>query len=244
MKVNGKDYNSIMPPMSQLTDDEVANIVTYVLNSWGNPGGQVSKEEAAAVARRQAGQRFRTATEPCAARWPSRCSLLPLAGLAAARLGSRYAGLPGGMFSSVLRYEDAKDGVRIAPFALMRRPVTNAEFLALRAQAPAVATRSHRTGVRRGALSVALGRPDHAGRRRPAGPQPVVRSAGLPPQAYCEVAGRAPADLERMGIRRRGRRDPRATRAATRPGANASSAGIRARRTRALPRVGLQAPNA
>jgi len=47
--VNGKDYNSNMPPMSQLTDDEVANIATYVLNSWGNPGGQVSKAEAAAA---------------------------------------------------------------------------------------------------------------------------------------------------------------------------------------------------
>lgn len=47
--VNGKDYNSIMPPMSQLTDDEVANISTYVLNSWGNPGGRVTKEEAAAI---------------------------------------------------------------------------------------------------------------------------------------------------------------------------------------------------
>ena len=45
IKVNGVDYNSVMPPMSQLTDDEVANILTYVQNSWGNPGGQVSKEE-------------------------------------------------------------------------------------------------------------------------------------------------------------------------------------------------------
>jgi nitrite reductase (NO-forming) len=36
-----------MPPMSQLTDDEIANILTYVLNSWGNPGGRVSKEEVA-----------------------------------------------------------------------------------------------------------------------------------------------------------------------------------------------------
>jgi len=43
--VNGKDYDSVMPPMSQLTDDEVANILTYVLNSWDNPGGQISKEE-------------------------------------------------------------------------------------------------------------------------------------------------------------------------------------------------------
>lgn len=36
-----------MPQMSQLTDDEVANIATYVLDSWANPGGAVSKEEAA-----------------------------------------------------------------------------------------------------------------------------------------------------------------------------------------------------
>ncbi|KAF1716234.1 nitrite reductase, copper-containing [Pseudoxanthomonas yeongjuensis] len=45
--VNGKEYNSIMPPMSQLTDDEVAQLATYVLNSWGNPGGHVTKAEAA-----------------------------------------------------------------------------------------------------------------------------------------------------------------------------------------------------
>ncbi len=49
VKVNGKDYNSNMPPMSQLTDDEVANISTYVLNSWGNPGGRVTKAEAAQI---------------------------------------------------------------------------------------------------------------------------------------------------------------------------------------------------
>jgi nitrite reductase (NO-forming) len=49
VKVNGTDYNSIMPPMNQLTDDEVANISTYVLNSWGNPGGHVTKAEAAEI---------------------------------------------------------------------------------------------------------------------------------------------------------------------------------------------------
>ncbi|MBX3690044.1 copper-containing nitrite reductase [Dokdonella sp.] len=47
--VNGAEYNSVMPPMNQLTDDEVANIGTFVLNSWGNPGGRVTKEEAAAT---------------------------------------------------------------------------------------------------------------------------------------------------------------------------------------------------
>jgi nitrite reductase (NO-forming) len=43
--VNGTEYNSVMPPMSQLNDDEMANIITYVLNSWGNPGGRVTTEE-------------------------------------------------------------------------------------------------------------------------------------------------------------------------------------------------------
>ncbi|HET6805855.1 MAG TPA: copper-containing nitrite reductase [Frateuria sp.] len=47
--VNGKEYDSVMPPMTQLTDDEVANLLTYVLNSWGNPGGQVTKDEVARV---------------------------------------------------------------------------------------------------------------------------------------------------------------------------------------------------
>ncbi len=47
--VNGKEYNSVMPPMNQLTDDEVANISTFVLNNWGNPGGRVTKEEVAQI---------------------------------------------------------------------------------------------------------------------------------------------------------------------------------------------------
>lgn len=36
--VNGKVYNSVMPPMSQLNDDEIANILTYVTHAWGNKG--------------------------------------------------------------------------------------------------------------------------------------------------------------------------------------------------------------
>jgi nitrite reductase (NO-forming) len=39
--VNGTEYNSVMPPMNQLNDDEVANILTYLLNSFGNPGGRI-----------------------------------------------------------------------------------------------------------------------------------------------------------------------------------------------------------
>ena len=47
--VNGATYNSVMPPMSQLNDDEIANILTYVLNSWGNNGGVVTSKQVQAT---------------------------------------------------------------------------------------------------------------------------------------------------------------------------------------------------
>src|SRR5690606_15746539 len=43
--VNGQAYNSVMPPMSQLNDDEIANILTYVMNNWGNKDGLVTPQE-------------------------------------------------------------------------------------------------------------------------------------------------------------------------------------------------------
>ena len=47
--VNGVEYNSLMPPMNQLDDQTVANILTYVRNSWGNQGEPVIPAEVAAV---------------------------------------------------------------------------------------------------------------------------------------------------------------------------------------------------
>ena len=44
IKVNGQSFDSIMPAM-QLPDEEVANVLTYVLNSWENEGGTVSIEQ-------------------------------------------------------------------------------------------------------------------------------------------------------------------------------------------------------
>ncbi|MDN3688729.1 copper-containing nitrite reductase [Cyclobacterium jeungdonense] len=41
--VNGKNYNSIMPAQ-QLTNEEVANVLTYVYHSWGNIGTVISPE--------------------------------------------------------------------------------------------------------------------------------------------------------------------------------------------------------
>jgi nitrite reductase (NO-forming) len=36
-----------MPPMSQLNDDEIANILTYVVSTWGNSDGTISAAEVA-----------------------------------------------------------------------------------------------------------------------------------------------------------------------------------------------------
>ena len=49
--VNGKAFNSVMPPMSQLNDDEIANILTYVRNTWGNEDRAVGADEVAEVRR-------------------------------------------------------------------------------------------------------------------------------------------------------------------------------------------------
>lgn len=46
--VNGARYDQIMPTISYLSDEEIASVLTYVLNSWGNPGGRITTEEVAA----------------------------------------------------------------------------------------------------------------------------------------------------------------------------------------------------
>ncbi len=47
--VNAKEYDSVMPPMGQLSDVEIADALTYVMNAWGNAYGSVSAAEVAAL---------------------------------------------------------------------------------------------------------------------------------------------------------------------------------------------------
>jgi len=47
--VNGQPFDGVMPPQSHLPDDDIANILTYVRNAWGNQGDAVSVEEVRAV---------------------------------------------------------------------------------------------------------------------------------------------------------------------------------------------------
>ncbi|EDY19063.1 nitrite reductase, copper-containing [Chthoniobacter flavus Ellin428] len=48
LKVNGADYNGVMPPV-MLTDEQIANVLTYVRNSFGNEGDAVTVEEVSKV---------------------------------------------------------------------------------------------------------------------------------------------------------------------------------------------------
>jgi mono/diheme cytochrome c family protein len=40
--VNEKDYNQPMPPQAYLTDKQIADIVSYIRNSWGNQASNVT----------------------------------------------------------------------------------------------------------------------------------------------------------------------------------------------------------
>ena len=48
MIVKGKKYNMLMPPQ-MLGDEEIAQVLTFVLNSFGNPGGEIDVERVAGV---------------------------------------------------------------------------------------------------------------------------------------------------------------------------------------------------
>jgi nitrite reductase (NO-forming) len=49
LTVNGQGYNNVMPAWAHLTDHEIANVLTYVRNSFGNQGDPVADEEVAKV---------------------------------------------------------------------------------------------------------------------------------------------------------------------------------------------------
>lgn len=49
LEVKGKTYNAMMPAQPHLTDVEIAQIATYILQQFENGGGEVTPEEVAAV---------------------------------------------------------------------------------------------------------------------------------------------------------------------------------------------------
>ncbi|MEO8755882.1 MAG: c-type cytochrome, partial [Casimicrobiaceae bacterium] len=45
--VNGSTYNGVMPPMGNLTDEEIAGALSFIGTSWGNDRGPVSPGDVA-----------------------------------------------------------------------------------------------------------------------------------------------------------------------------------------------------
>jgi sulfatase modifying factor 1 len=170
------------------------------------------------------------------------CAVLA-GGAMAGAAPTRYAGLPGGKFKSALRYDDAKGKpVRIVPFALMRTPVTNAQFLAF-VQAHPEWRRDRVAGVfaeqrylMHWAGPTQLGAQAHAD-------QPVIWVSWFAADAYCQSVGaRLPTwnEWEYAAAADERHRDARAD-----PAWRERILGWYSRPSdTALPRAGLQAPNA
>jgi sulfatase modifying factor 1 len=165
---------------------------------------------------------------------------LPLAAAVAAG-GSDYVALPGGKFRTALKYEDVTGAQAVAPFALMRRPVTNGEFAAFVAANP----QWRRDRV---ASVFADGRylAHWPGPAAPAAGaqslQPATGVSWFAAQAYCQAQGaRLPTWLEWEYA---AAADERRTDARADPAWRERILAWYSRPSnQALPRAGLQAPN-
>jgi sulfatase modifying factor 1 len=112
---------------------------------------------------------------------------LPLAGLAAGV--AEYVRLPGGSFRTALKYEDRKGApARVAPFTLMKTPVTNAEFLAF-VQAHPQWRRDRVARVLADARYLGHWRSPVALADAAQALQPVTQVSWFAAQAYCEAQG-------------------------------------------------------
>lgn len=112
--------------------------------------------------------------------------VLPVAGVLAA--GADYAALPGGAFRTALKYEDQKGSVRVAPFELMRMPVTNAQFLAF-VKANPQWRRDRVAGVFAEKRYLAHWRSPTALADDVQARQPVTQVSWFAASAYCESQG-------------------------------------------------------
>ena len=56
INVNGKDFNGIMPPLVDLKDEQIADVLTYARQSWDNDAAPVTSEQVKLARIASAGQ--------------------------------------------------------------------------------------------------------------------------------------------------------------------------------------------
>jgi mono/diheme cytochrome c family protein len=49
IEVEGETYHNVMPPMTHLSDQEIADVLTYVRNNFGNKASAVKEAEVKAL---------------------------------------------------------------------------------------------------------------------------------------------------------------------------------------------------
>jgi len=164
--------------------------------------------------------------------------LLPVAGALAG--GAAWVKVPGGTFRSALKYEDGRTA-QVVPFALQKRPVTSGEFLAFVRSQPQWRRDRVATVFADARYLSQWPTPDTPGATQAA--QPVVNVSWFAANAYCHAQGaRLPTwrEWEYVAAADETRRDAR------------SDPAFRERilawyshpSSDALPRAGLQAPDA
>lgn len=63
VKVKGTEYNLVMPPQAHQNDEQIAGVLTYIRNSFGNQASPVTAEQVAALRASEVGKPMLTAGE-------------------------------------------------------------------------------------------------------------------------------------------------------------------------------------
>jgi mono/diheme cytochrome c family protein len=56
VKVSGRTYNLAMPPLPQLTDEDIAGVLTYIRREWEHTAGAVETKTVTAIREQEKGR--------------------------------------------------------------------------------------------------------------------------------------------------------------------------------------------
>ena len=100
--VNGVDYDNVMPPMAHLSDEDIANALTYITSSWGNtPAFEIDEDHVKA---------HRKATGGAAAAAPAQAQQTAQSHATSTAAETKYEGAPLAVAAELAIANDPKGG--------------------------------------------------------------------------------------------------------------------------------------